>query len=665
MALSIIPVSAPVIGPGVATYSILNRKNRVFLADSGRTYSFWRQGTSGARYSYSNDTLTWSTPIALPGIAVGRWLFDVGFNGTHFAVVATQSGDADNLGIYTYADTATGLSNIDADGGAYAVAGGQDVDDVTCDMTNLDNIWVGFHLDSGGGDDDPYVLRGHMVAGSWVDYAGFPDKLDDLNQPLTVSIQAYGVNSAKVAVFETTDNDLRIWDEASNGATVLEFTDADVQGLGADDLRLLMVDTTQWVTFSGDEFFNSTGGGVWVAQGRVAQSDSAITIFGNYILQFNVGEGTEDITVGAYTRGYGFRLPFIVFENIGFDGSDNIAVISNSTVLSRLLYTFSNATSRYIGFENYTYSSPPPTVLSATAPATVSKDEWVWLNVTVQDLEGHGLITYVDTQVNTTGDQNNFTLRWTQTGDVFSELSDLDGIVTLNASSSISAAVNATTMLLSMNITMTGGQSGPCDVRVTLINLDTNTGTQLFPSLFIFSIFNWNPTADLIDSAFEQFGIIGYLTSITTWISGLVSKFETSLTRVLALILLQFTVIEQVYGFFTGWATSLFAIALTFSTFWQSIMDGTSPWVQPIYNIGNFWNLIGYNSWAPAVPMLLFIWWLDSIPRRAVQTVGGEIQVFINDLNTAIGLISYFVSIFSYVANTIIDRVYGLFPAIT
>ena len=131
------------------------------------------------------------------------------------------------------------------------------------------------------------------------------------------------------------------------------------------------------------------------------------------------------------------------------------------------------------------------------------------------------------------------------------------------------------------------------------------------------------------------------------------------------MILLQFTVIEQVYGFFTGWATDLFAVALTFSTFWQSIMDGSSPWVQPIYDLGNIWDLIGYDTWAPAVPMLLFIWWIDSLPKRAAQTVGGEIQVFINDLNTAIGLISYFVSIFMLVANTIIDRVYGLFPSIT
>ena len=176
---------------------------------------------------------------------------------------------------------------------------------------------------------------------------------------------------------------------------------------------------------------------------------------------------------------------------------------------------------------------------------------------------------------------------------------------------------------------------------------------------------SFNDAAVLIDNAFELFGIYGYLATITAWINGLTGWFESSLTGILTMLVQQFRVIDEVFTWFTLWTTNLIGVALDFSEFWQSLMDGTSVWIQPIYGIGNFWNLIGYNLWAPAVPMLLFIWWLDSIPKRGAQTVGGEMQVFINDLNTAIGLISYFVSIFSYVANAIIDRVYGLFPAIT
>ena len=62
---------------------------------------------------------------------------------------------------------------------------------------------------------------------------------------------------------------------------------------------------------------------------------------------------------------------------------------------------------------------------------------------------------------------------------------------------------------------------------------------------------------------------------------------------------------------------------------------------------------------------LSLILWFDSLDKRGAQTVGGVPQVFINDINTAIGLISYFIGVFSFVANTIIDRVYGLFEALT
>ena len=304
-----------------------------------------------------------------------------------------------------------------------------------------------------------------------------------------------------------------------------------------------------------------------------------------------------------------------------------------------------------------------PINIALDSDAIFSKDEYGWVNATVWDGNGVAEFDTVTIQVNTTGDSENFTLRWTQATNTFSEVSDLDNICTLGTS--VRTNFNVTTDIISFNFTITGGQAGVCDVRLTTIDDVALSDVDLYASEFTFDYYDFNPTADLIDAAFEQFGIIGYMTSITTWINGMVSKFESSLTRILALILLQFTVIEQVYGFFTGYATSIFAIALTFSTFWQSIMDGTSPWVQPLYDLGNFWDLIGYDSWAPAVPMLLFIWWIDSIPKRAAQTVGGELQVFINDINTAIGLISYFVSIFSYVANTIIDRIYGLFPAIT
>ena len=354
-----------------------------------------------------------------------------------------------------------------------------------------------------------------------------------------------------------------------------------------------------------------------------------------------------------------------------FDGADNLYVGVDTTAPSHDGNTVYYENGGWLSLNTrdtifYVIGAPAtaPVNVALTPTPIISLNTPGWVNVTVQDANGVTDLNTVTIQVNTTSDSENFTLRWTQAGDAFSEVSDLENIVVLNPES-VRANINATYDLISFNFNITGGQSGQCTVRVTTIDDGALSDVDLYVDAFEFSYYNWNPTADLVDRAFEQFGIIGYLTTITTWVSGISNRFESSLTRLLELILLQFTVIEQVYNFFTTWATDLFAIALTFSTFYHQIMDGTSPWIQPIYNLGNFWDLIGYDLWAPAAPALLFIWWIYSVPERAKQTVGGEIQVFLNDINTAIGLISYFVSIFTSVANAIINYVYGLFPSIT
>lgn len=179
---------------------------------------------------------------------------------------------------------------------------------------------------------------------------------------------------------------------------------------------------------------------------------------------------------------------------------------------------------------------------------------------------------------------------------------------------------------------------------------------------YLYSSTEFNSVAELIDEAFSYFGIVDYMEQITDFITGLSTWFNTSLTRILALITLQFTVITEVYGFFFYWAGAMIGIVLDFSEWYQSILTDTATFT---HGLGDIWNLTGYDSWAPAVPLFLFLYWLCSLESRGEQTVGGIFQVVIYDINTAINLISYFSGIFIFVANTVIDRAYGLISAIT
>ena len=519
--------------------------------------------------------------------------------------------------------------------------------------------------------------------GVWILEAGPPDNAD----PTGIT-----TNGTHIWVVDTGDDDVYLYH--MNGTYIelwaLNAGNSDARGITNDGTNIWVGDTDDQVY---KYLMDGTYIGLWAQKApenadtndvatdgtniwTVDYVDEAVykySMAGAYVNTWNLN-ATNTLPTGLYTNGtniwvVSFGGGVHKYDMAGvWDSLWSLELPENGSPRGLT----SNVTRFYVSdnvddavYEYVAFVPPtPPINLGVTSLGTFGRDVPGWFNVTVQDLNGVADLFTVTIQVNTTGDSQNFTLRWTQATNTFSEVSDLSNICELNPES-IRVNVNSTTDTIAFNFNITGGQSGLCDVRVTSIDDIALSDIDLYSNAFEFSFYNWNPTADLIDSAFEQFGIIGYLTSITTWINGLVSKFESSLTRVLALILLQFTIIEQVYGFFTGWATDLFATALTFSTFYHQIMDGTSPWIQPIYAIGNFWDLIGYDSWAPAVPMLLFIWWLDSMPKRAQQTVGGEFQVFINDINTAIGLISYFVSIFSYVANAIIDRVYGLFPAIT
>jgi len=344
----------------------------------------------------------------------------------------------------------------------------------------------------------------------------------------------------------------------------------------------------------------------------------------------------------------------------GDSGKDVTVGAGNWSNFPATLTESSADTRKYSVYVNYTVIAPtPPVNVALDSDAVFSKDVYGWVNATVYDENLVNNLNTVTIQVNTTGDSENFTLRWTQTTNTFTEVSDPSGICTLGAS--VRTNFNATTDIISFNFTITGGQSGLTDVRLTTIDDGALSDIDLYTSEFDFSYFNWNTEVyGLINSLFGDFGIIGYMTLITTYIAGFTTWFSSSLTRLLALMVQQFRIINAVYTFFTYWFTAIVGIVLDFSTYYQSILDGTYAIST---GLGNIWNLTGYNSWAPIIPLALFLWWIDSFPKRAAQTVGGETQVFINDISTAINLVSYFTGIFMFVANTVIDRVLGLLGA--
>jgi len=357
----------------------------------------------------------------------------------------------------------------------------------------------------------------------------------------------------------------------------------------------------------------------------------------------------------------------LVMPAAGIDNANYVRIMSDGTAPTHSgnAFYYDNAAWHAYNTQDTIFYMFDPTAVAPEHIANISdttfrRDEAGWVNITVRDWNHIANLDYMEIQVNTTGDAESFTLRWTRATGIFSEQSDPNDICLLNTSTRVD--INPWTAQICFNFTMTGGTSGYCDVRAYTIDNATLTDTDIYASQFEFVYYSWDEQVyEWIDSAFSQFGVYNYMTQITAFLNGLSAYFNDSLTHLLALVVQQFRVITNVYNFAVFWITELIGVALDFSVFYQSVLDGTSGWGT---GIGDFWEVLEYDLWAPIVPLMLFLWWMESLAKRGAQTVGGELQVFINDMNTAISILSYFVSMFSLVVNTIIDRAYGLFDAI-
>jgi len=310
----------------------------------------------------------------------------------------------------------------------------------------------------------------------------------------------------------------------------------------------------------------------------------------------------------------------------------------------------------YWGFVVYS-GDPTPTNDACDSDAVFSRNQDGWVNVTVSDYLIPDLAT-VDIQVNTTLDYQNFTLRWDQAADEFSELSDLDNICTLNTTRSIRVNVDTITDQICFCFAITGGADGDCDVRVTTTDDEANIDVDTYAAEFEFSFFNWDEeVSGMVDSAFSFFGILGFMDQAITFINSVGAHFTASLVNLAVLINLQFQVIWQVFFWWVDWATRIITAVLNFGVTLQEILNGVATGTVNIWTYFNFANIID------AVPIFLIIYWIDSMGKRA--RTQGSLQVLYGDLSAFANVFAYFMGAFSGVIGFIEGKISWLLNALT
>lgn len=298
-----------------------------------------------------------------------------------------------------------------------------------------------------------------------------------------------------------------------------------------------------------------------------------------------------------------------------------------------------------------------PINLVNTSDPTFHRDEQGEVNITVREWDHRSELNYHEIQVNTTGDTETFTLRWTEATNTFTEQADAAGIIVLNTSTR--TFLDKWTVLLSYNYTMKGGQEGYCDVRAYARDDAANTDTDMYLNQYNFVYFNWNIVGDLINSLFSQFGIIDYFGNLITYITSLSTQYAYAIINIVSVVTQQFRIVTNIFTWTMRWFTRLVDMILTMGGIITGLLNGTGAVVT---QIGDWWAYLELNTWYELVTLLAVILWIDSIANRGETQ--GEIRVFFDDMNTISNVLSYFLTLFNFVIDTVVNKVFQLLDAI-
>jgi len=304
--------------------------------------------------------------------------------------------------------------------------------------------------------------------------------------------------------------------------------------------------------------------------------------------------------------------------------------------------------SRIASSENATATPKPTLTVAYTTVSAPTNDECVsttrfkeatygWVNVTVTDLSGVTDLDHVRIQVNTTNDAETFTLQWTQSTGVFTEVSDPSSICTLDISTSVRTNVDTDTDIISFYFSITGGTAGACNVKVTSTDDGGLNDTDVYNNKFAYNLL------DIIDIART------YFNTLTTYVADSVSWATT--------------VVQQTFSFFAvtvGWILSWFTRMVSFFTTLISTVHDIFAGVYSVRaGIGDLWAFINFNSWIDFVPVAVFLAWMFDLDRRWRQT-GQWVSHFVGDVQMIWWLITLIFGMATTVIETVLSYTYRL-----
>ena len=296
----------------------------------------------------------------------------------------------------------------------------------------------------------------------------------------------------------------------------------------------------------------------------------------------------------------------------------------------------------------YLYTADQPYIAQETDQ--FENDAYNWVNVTVRDGAGIANFQTVDIQVNTTGDAETFTHRWTQATGAFSTTVDVDGVTVIDDVRSRTTVIDTNTSIISFRFKIANATSGLCDIITT--GTDDLAAATTYTQLLEFRYANiiWNDLYEIVNGGFGIFGILDWMGQAGTFVSAIATHFTTSLIGLATMINLQFMVIWAVFTWFTTWTTRMITNALAFGTAMRNIMNGVT------FGVGDIWSDFNFSDWGPdLLPVFLTVHWINTVNRRAKTQ--GLFTVLNGDLNAFANVFAFFMGAFSTLIGYIESKV--------
>jgi len=162
--------------------------------------------------------------------------------------------------------------------------------------------------------------------------------------------------------------------------------------------------------------------------------------------------------------------------------------------------------------------------------------------------------------------------------------------------------------------------------------------------------------ADEINTVFDAFGILTFLTTLSGMIDDLAGFFSDSVTIIVSSITMLFMFVVYFGIFILDWGIRVAEVVVYVADFGVKLWQGTA---DVSTGLGNLTTYFSISEWIDFIPIGIFVWWLGSIDSREKTTGQNFMAIAISDIQTAYGVLSIITSTTWTVFNFVVDRIYG------